>query len=65
MGVKAADPAFSVHLTPVYLLTMHSPSPRQYYLYNTLFVRWCGSITRIVGSRGSAPVMTFIDQALQ
>ena len=52
-----------------------SPEPRfcrlraqggfQYYLYNHLFVRWCSSITRVVGHRGSAPVKTFIDQFIQ
>ncbi|MEW5308842.1 MAG: hypothetical protein WDW38_000772 [Sanguina aurantia] len=36
----------------------------QYYLYNTLFVRWCSGITAAVGHRGSAPIKTFIDQAI-
>lgn len=36
----------------------------QYYLYNVLFVRWCKSITKVVGHVGSAPVKTFLDQAI-
>ncbi len=37
----------------------------QYYLYNHLFVKWCAGLTAAVGHRGSAPVKTFIDQAIQ
>jgi hypothetical protein len=37
----------------------------QYYLYNNLFVKWCAHITARVGHRGSAPIKTFIDQAIQ
>lgn len=36
----------------------------QYYLYNHLFVRWCGSLTAAVGHKGTAPIKTFIDQAI-
>jgi protein Mpv17 len=37
----------------------------QYYLYNHLFVKWCHGITLRLGHRGSAPIKTFIDQAIQ
>lgn len=37
----------------------------QYYLYNVLFARWCKHITKVVGHFGSAPVKTFLDQAIQ
>jgi protein Mpv17 len=37
----------------------------QYYLYNTLFVRWCSGMTQALGHKGSAPIKTFIDQAIQ
>jgi hypothetical protein len=37
----------------------------QYYLYNNLFVKWCAHITARVGHMGSAPIKTFIDQAIQ
>lgn len=36
----------------------------QYYLYNHLFVKWCSGITAVLGHHGSAPVKTFIDQAI-
>ncbi|GAX75905.1 hypothetical protein CEUSTIGMA_g3348.t1 [Chlamydomonas eustigma] len=36
----------------------------QYYLYNTLFQRWCASITKVVGHQGSASVKTLIDQGI-
>ncbi|KIZ01914.1 hypothetical protein MNEG_6046 [Monoraphidium neglectum] len=36
----------------------------QYYLYNHLFVKWCHGITLRVGHYGSAPIKTFIDQAI-
>lgn len=37
----------------------------QYYLYNHLFVRWCAGMTAALGHKGSAPIKTFIDQAIQ
>lgn len=37
----------------------------QYYLYNHLFARWCGSITAAFGHKASAPVKVFIDQCIQ
>ena len=37
----------------------------QYYLSNVLFARWCKHITKVVGHLGSAPVKTFLDQAIQ
>jgi hypothetical protein len=37
----------------------------QYYLYNHLFVKWCAGMTAALGHKGSAPVKTFIDQAIQ
>ncbi|KAF6260930.1 hypothetical protein COO60DRAFT_1504019 [Scenedesmus sp. NREL 46B-D3] len=36
----------------------------QYYLYNHLFVRWCAGMTAALGHKGSAPIKTFIDQAI-
>lgn len=36
----------------------------QYYLYNHLFVRWCAGMTAVLGHKGSAPIKTFIDQAI-
>ncbi|GBF93159.1 hypothetical protein Rsub_05890 [Raphidocelis subcapitata] len=36
----------------------------QYYLYNHLFVKWCHGITMTLGHKGSAPIKTFIDQAI-
>jgi len=37
----------------------------QYYLYNHLFVKWCAGMTAALGHKGSAPIKTFIDQAIQ
>jgi hypothetical protein len=37
----------------------------QYWLYNNLFVRMCSGMTARLGHRGSAPIKTFIDQAIQ
>jgi protein Mpv17 len=37
----------------------------QYYLYNHLFVKWCAGMTAVLGHKGSAPIKTFIDQAIQ
>lgn len=37
----------------------------QYYLYNHLFVKWCAGMTNALGHKGSAPIKTFIDQAIQ
>jgi hypothetical protein len=50
--------------TPIHQPT-HAQGGFQYYLYNHLFSRWCASITARVGHHGSAPVKTFIDQAIQ
>lgn len=36
----------------------------QYYLYNHLFVKWCAGMTAALGHKGSAPIKTFIDQAI-
>jgi hypothetical protein len=45
--------------------TLLSQGGFQYYLYNHLFVRWCSGITAALGHKGSAPIKTFIDQAIQ
>lgn len=37
----------------------------QYWLYNHLFVRMCAGMTARMGHIGSAPIKTFIDQAIQ
>jgi hypothetical protein len=37
----------------------------QYWLYNHLFVRMCAGMTARMGHLGSAPIKTFIDQAIQ
>jgi len=36
----------------------------QYWLYNVKFTQWCGPITARFGHKASAPIKTFIDQAL-
>ncbi|PRW44428.1 peroxisomal membrane family [Chlorella sorokiniana] len=36
----------------------------QYWLYNVKFPSWCGTLTRMFGHRATAPIKTFIDQAL-
>lgn len=36
----------------------------QYWLYNVKFTQWCGPITAKFGHRASAPIKTFIDQAI-
>ena len=36
----------------------------QYWLYNVKFTQWCGPITSRFGHKASAPVKTFIDQAI-
>jgi hypothetical protein len=36
----------------------------QYWLYNVKFTQWCGPITQKFGHKASAPLKTFIDQAI-
>lgn len=36
----------------------------QYWLYNVKFTQWCGPITSRFGHKASAPIKTFIDQAI-
>ena len=36
----------------------------QYWLYNVKFTQWCGPITAKFGHKASAPIKTFIDQAI-
>lgn len=36
----------------------------QYWLYNVKFTQWCGTLTRMFGHRATAPIKTFIDQAI-
>ncbi len=36
----------------------------QYWLYNVKFTQWCGPITSKFGHKASAPIKTFIDQAI-
>lgn len=36
----------------------------QYWLYNVKFAQWCGPLTRTFGHRATAPIKTFIDQAI-
>lgn len=49
----------------IFLLTLFPQGGFQYYLYNHLFVRWCAGMTAALGHKGSAPIKTFIDQAIQ
>ncbi|KAI3428562.1 hypothetical protein D9Q98_007384 [Chlorella vulgaris] len=36
----------------------------QYWLYNVKFTQWCGALTRTFGHRATAPIKTFLDQAV-
>jgi hypothetical protein len=40
-----------------------APPPNR--LYNVKFTQWCGAIQQRVGHKGTAPLKTFLDQAIQ